>query len=1370
MLKKSSIWILMFMMVFSMFSFVGVSEQASAERQQLLSNPGFEEGINHWYAQGAQTVIETVYTNSGSNALKVFERVDTWGSAVQNITSLLQATGNGTYTFSGYIRMAEGTGQSMTSILVKVSDDAGDRYLSSEDTSVDDQSFTEVTVTKEISWTGTLHNAEIYFNTQNPSADYYVDDVALTFDDGGSDTIPEESGPELLTNPGFEDGLSGWYVQGAQALIEEHTVNTGSKSVKVYDRQGAWGAAVQNVTGLLQLNGSGMYTYSGHIQLALGEEESLTSLILKVTDDAGDQYLSSDEILINDQSFTKVTTTNEISWTGTLHNAELYFYALDGSAEYYIDDFSLVSHQEGPAIDLSGPELLNNPDFEDGVDGWYGQLATAVVDTEQVYAGEQSIKLTDRTADWSTLVQDVTAILKDNGRGQYTFSGFAKLAEGEAPAFIVMNIVGKHGQQYITSEPILINGNNFVELSATQIISWDGDLASAQFYVQTQGNNMTDMYIDHFSLKKSDRNLALDRTYQASDSAAEHSPEKAFDGDDETSWLGGGESHDSWLEIDFGEDVTFNKAFITANHESTEAYEIQYWDGSNWQTAYTSTSMDSARQEVYFETVTASKARMYFNADESAPNIAEFAIYMFNAPIPDITKTAPIEPPEVNPELRKNKTLVGAIRWDAWIGEGPGLEVEKSLGPEKYHDRLPFYATIIDENQVEIRATTQEIIDQEIAFAKDAGLDYWAFDWYPQGSGLDIARNLYFSSEYNEDINWCVILGTNPFDLDVDLPWLIDKFKESNYQTVLDDRPLVYYFNANGSETEFINKIRTETEKAGVPTPYIVAMGWGVSIAETADLIGADAISSYVVGATGGVPYADLMEMERQRWDDYQSTGKQVVPSVTTGWDKRTRHENPVSWESPSAATEWVERATPEQIAAHLKDAIDWNNANPDSTVANTALIYAWNENDEGGWIIPTLFEMRDAGQPLRLNAIREVLKPSNSGGSQPTPQITNNQTLPDDTVTVIASEADIIDSTILDEKGKLVQLIISPVEGAMEYKQVLPASVMTDTAADTTIEISSDFGTIIAPSTMFNNVDVTGEDQVAISIAKVDASSLPADVRAVIGQRPVIALSAFVGDNVIPWNNPSSPVTVSIPYQPSAEELANPEHIVVWYIDNAGHAISVPNGRYDQETGRVVFKTTHFSQYAVAFVFKSFDDLTKYDWAQKQIEVLASKGIISGTSATTFNPSAPVTRADYVKLVVDALELTSHDSQNFNDVNLDMYYAKSVGIAKALRIISGVGDDKFNPDGFITRQDAMVVAASALKSAGVNLSLGARSDMFKFSDAGLVSDYAMEAVSTLVAHNIVQGSDGYVYPAQTISRAEAAVLIYQLFQVANQL
>ena len=77
-------------------------------------------------------------------------------------------------------------------------------------------------------------------------------------------------------------------------------------------------------------------------------------------------------------------------------------------------------------------------------------------------------------------------------------------------------------------------------------------------------------------------------------------------------------------------------------------------------------------------------------------------------------------------DAKVEKPIVGAIRWDAWHGaRGPvGQVVERTLGPAKYHYRLPFFAKVLADDKVEIRGDSQEVMDREIAYAQAAGVDF----------------------------------------------------------------------------------------------------------------------------------------------------------------------------------------------------------------------------------------------------------------------------------------------------------------------------------------------------------------------------------------------------------------------------------------------------------------------------------------------------------------------------------------------------------------------------------------------------------------------------------------------------------------------
>lgn len=351
------------------------------------------------------------------------------------------------------------------------------------------------------------------------------------------------------------------------------------------------------------------------------------------------------------------------------------------------------------------------------------------------------------------------------------------------------------------------------------------------------------------------------------------------------------------------------------------------------------------------------------------------------------------------------------------------------------------------------------------------------------------------------------------------------------------------------------------------------------------------------------------------------------------------------------------------------------------------------------------------------------------------------------------------------DSKGeKTVVLQIGNVPGAKTIYQQLPGKILTSAQHTQNIAISSQLGTVVLPDNMLNTLNLSSSSDISIEISSSDASNLPAEIRSQIGSRPVIELYILVDGKKIEWENPDANVSVSIPYKPTSEELKNPEHLTVWYIDKSGNPVSVSNGKYDPASGTVTFTTAHFSQYAIAYVFKSFNDIADYSWAKEQIEAMASKGIINGTTESTFNPGDNISRADFTMLLVKALGLSSKAASNFADVTKADYFYEAVGTAKVLSLANGSGNNMFNPNEQISRQDMIVLAARAMRMVNKLKSAGNGTDLDKFTDHSEVADYAVGEVAAMTGEGLVTGSNNAINPLGNATRAEAAVLIYRMY------
>lgn len=175
------------------------------------------------------------------------------------------------------------------------------------------------------------------------------------------------------------------------------------------------------------------------------------------------------------------------------------------------------------------------------------------------------------------------------------------------------------------------------------------------------------------------------------------------------------------------------------------------------------------------------------------------------------------------------------------------------------------------------------------------------------------------------------------------------------------------------------------------------------------------------------------------------------------------------------------------------------------------------------------------------------------------------------------------------------------------------------------------------------------------------------------------------------------------------------------------------------------------------------FTDIANYSWAREAIMALAEKGVIKGVSDTSFAPANQIKRADYMLLMVRLLGVTADVVGNFDDVAENKYYYKEIGIARALGLTSDVDGANFQPEVSITRQDMFVLAYRILQRQGLINTEGDPGVLNQFSDSDEISQYARQALATLVSMDLVQGSANMLNPRGNATRAEAAVFIHKL-------
>ncbi len=192
-------------------------------------------------------------------------------------------------------------------------------------------------------------------------------------------------------------------------------------------------------------------------------------------------------------------------------------------------------------------------------------------------------------------------------------------------------------------------------------------------------------------------------------------------------------------------------------------------------------------------------------------------------------------------------------------------------------------------------------------------------------------------------------------------------------------------------------------------------------------------------------------------------------------------------------------------------------------------------------------------------------------------------------------------------------------------------------------------------------------------------------------------------------------------------------------------------------------------STYSVIWHPLEFMDITDH-WAKEAVNDMGSRMIISGTGNDKFEPDRDITRAEFAAIIVRALGLKPGTGGNpFSDVSSNVWYCDYVKTATEYKLISGYGNGKFGPNDKLTREQAATIIARAMNITGLKVQF-ADGEMIKllagFSDAAKLDDYAKNSIAACIKAGIISGRDGnLIAPKDNITRAEVAAIVRRLLQ-----
>ena len=109
-----------------------------------------------------------------------------------------------------------------------------------------------------------------------------------------------------------------------------------------------------------------------------------------------------------------------------------------------------------------------------------------------------------------------------------------------------------------------------------------------------------------------------------------------------------------------------------------------------------------------------------------------------------------------------------------------------------------------------------------------------------------------------------------------------------------------------------------------------------------------------------------------------------------------------------------------------------------------------------------------------------------------------------------------------------------------------------------------------------------------------------------------------------------------------------------------------------------------------------SLSDVSRGQWFNHAISTLSSMGIVKGNPDGTFDPDAPITRAEFAAIAARFDDKNTNNTSNFSDIA--SHWAKDeIGVAANKGWINGYPDSTFRPDQYITRAEAMTLVNRVL-------------------------------------------------------------------------
>ncbi|MDQ0243779.1 hypothetical protein J2S09_001324 [Bacillus fengqiuensis] len=297
----------------------------------------------------------------------------------------------------------------------------------------------------------------------------------------------------------------------------------------------------------------------------------------------------------------------------------------------------------------------------------------------------------------------------------------------------------------------------------------------------------------------------------------------------------------------------------------------------------------------------------------------------------------------------------------------------------------------------------------------------------------------------------------------------------------------------------------------------------------------------------------------------------------------------------------------------------------------------------------------------------------------------------------------------------------------------------------EATIDVKTDAGSYSLPASQINLADLAKElggtaDDVNIKITV----KVGKDDKDVLGKNKLTAVSDVVEftveADVKGKKKELKTFKTYVDRTIQGKEEFDADKSVALRLEEDGSFTALPT-YFTEDEAKVKSMTN--SQYVVIENEKTFNDLSTA-WNKEQIEKLASKYIVQGRPDGSFGPYATTTRVQLAVLLTRALGLSTDAAydNSFKDVKGDEWFVPEVTAAVNAGIIQGKVDGSFDPNAPVSRAQAAVMINRALEfvSYDKETALDKTLKVEKFKDESKILEWARKDIETLLQAGIIEG------------------------------